>query len=163
MKWCAERKDALNRIDRRDFDIVVGCVGDLVTARQTAESLRHLAKCFVGLREFFRDWIDEGDADRHVGEDFFIENHFPLDAARGFGLATIKNSTKPCEDGSQRHQPAGEHGHATDQIVHWSVSDIFWLFHDYCPSGRFHRAERIEIAASFEIAFFGFANFLGKD
>src|SRR5437016_169342 len=130
---------------------------------QTAKALCHLAKRFVGLREFFRHWIDKGDADRHIGEDFLAKNHFALDAASGLGLATIKNSAKPCEDSGQHHQPCGEHGHAADEIVHRFVSDIFRLFHDYSPSGRFYRAEGIKIAAAFEIPFLHFVNFLGED
>ena len=163
LKWRSERENALNCIGRRDLHIIVGCLGDFATVGQTAKALCHLAKRFVGLREFFRHWIDKGDADRHIGEDFLAKNHFALDAASGLGLATIKNSAKPCEDSGQHHQPCGEHGHAADEIVHRFVSDIFRLFHDYGPSGRFYRAEGIKIAAAFEIPFLHFVNFLGED
>src|SRR5438270_13085787 len=44
LKRCAERKNALNRIARRDFHIVVGCAGYLATGRKPAESLGHLGK-----------------------------------------------------------------------------------------------------------------------
>ena len=163
LKWRAERENALNRVGRRDFHIIISCVSDFATMWQTAESFRHLPEGFVGLREFFRDRIDKGDADRHVRENFLVENHFALNAAGGFGLAAIKNSAEPREDSGQHHQPSGEHRHAADEVMHRFVSDIFGLFHHDGPSGRFHRTERVKAAAALEISFCRFADFLGQD
>ena len=67
------------------------------------KALRHLAECFVGLPEFARRWIDKRDPDRHVGENFFVEDNFALDPPGGFGLAAIKNSAEPGEHCREQH------------------------------------------------------------
>src|ERR1700730_4959960 len=49
LKWRAKRKNALDRIRRRDFDVVVIGANDVALREQTPETLRHLCKRFVGL------------------------------------------------------------------------------------------------------------------
>src|ERR1700693_1843517 len=98
LKWRAKRKNAFDRIWRRDFDVVVIGAKDVASRGQTAETLRHLCKRFVGLQKFPRGWIDKGDPDRHVGEDLFVENNFTLNPACGFSLPPVKSAAEPGEN-----------------------------------------------------------------
>ena len=93
---------------RRDFHLIVSRFVDVPAFRQLSETPRHLRERVVGLQEISRFRIDQGDAARHVGQDLFVKNHFALDAARRFGLASVKFSEKPrCDRGSAISQATG--------------------------------------------------------
>ena len=136
LKRRAERKNALNCIRRRDLNVFIARADDVAVVRQLTKTLCHVREGFVRLREFLRNRIDERDSDWHIGENFFIENHFTLDATGCFGLTTIKNPAKPGEDGCEGHQPGCERGHEANEIADGFVGDSLGLFDHRDPSSR---------------------------
>src|SRR5713101_5418220 len=103
LKWCSERKDLLDCFRRSNFHIFVCRLRDVAALRQASKSLCHLGKCLICLKKMTRSWIDKGDADRHVRQNFFIENNFALDTPRRLGLAPIKSTAKPGKNSCQPH------------------------------------------------------------
>ena len=124
-------------------NVTIGC--------QISKTTRHLREGPVCLKKTPRSRIDKSDAARHVRENFFVKDNFPLDSPGRLGLAAVKLAGEPGEDRGERDQPEGQDKHSSEEIMHRFVGNGFGLLHQRHPTGRFHRAERIEIAVSLEM------------
>ncbi len=72
-----------------------------------AETLGHVREGLVCLEKMVRLGVDQGDAARHVRQDFLVENDFALDPAGCFRLAAGHFSGEPGGDGRHDNQPEG--------------------------------------------------------
>src|SRR5438874_900540 len=163
MNWSTKRKHLLYHYRRNNLDIDVSGFADVATGRHFTKALRHLHECLVRLEETPGDRIDKSDAAGHVGQDFFVEHHFALDAPGCFSFALIKLAAEPCENPGKYDQPGREDSHPSEKVMNGFVRYRFWLLHHRHPAGRFDRTERIEIAAPLKMPALVLTDLLDQD
>ena len=72
--------------------------------------------------------VDQGDADRHVGQNFSLK----LTSRSIDALLRLTSVKSPGQDGSDQNtgdQPAGRHGNFAQQIVNRSIGNLlgWWI------------------------------------
>src|SRR5437667_10607131 len=135
LKRRSKSEHSFDRSRWSDLHVVVSRLRNVAIGWQISKTTRHLRESPVRLKKTPRNRVDKSDAARHVRENFFVKDNFPLDPPRRLGLAPVKPAGERGENGGERDQPERQDKHSPEKIVHRFVGNGFGLYHHRHPTG----------------------------